>query len=202
MLNEQRTGDIKSSDGAVNPARSDKQGAGVVTQAHGNYNEAVIRGNVYFGANQAAVTTTIALAATYTGLCIGNPAGSGFNLSILKAGWAFSVAPAAIASAHLASGFASTGIATHTTPLNVYNAKIGAPVRSVATVDGAATLVGTPIYMQPLIGGFTAAALFSQPAALTDIGGSIVVAPGGYVCIVTLTVGVGFGCIVWEEIPE
>lgn len=202
MLNEKRTGSIKSADGVVHDARTDKTGADVATAAHGAYNEAVSRGNVFFGANQAAVTTTVALAATYTGLCVGNPAGSEHDFSILKAGWGYSAAPAAPATVHLASGFATTGIATHTTPLEVYCAKINdLPSRSVATVDGAAALVGTPIYMQPLIGGFTAAALFAQPAALTDIGGIIVVPPGGYVCIVTLTVGVGFGCIVWEEIP-
>ena len=201
MLSETVTGPSKRADGSRGIERSDKTGASVATSAHGAYNEAVSRGNVFFGANQAAVTTTVALNTTYTGLCVSNPAGSEHDLSILKAGWGFSVAPAAPATVHLASGYATTGIATHTTPLNVYNAKINdLPSKSVANVDGAATLVGTPIYMQPLVGGFTAAALFAQPAALTDIAGIIMVPPGGYVCIVTLTVGIGFGCIVWEEI--
>lgn len=201
MLNEQRTGPISSLDGAVNPARSDMQGADVTTAAHGEYNEAVSRGKVFLAANQAAVTTTIANALTYTGLCVENPPGSEHNLSLLKVGWAFSVAPAAISTIHLAGGYTVTGSVTaHTTPLVVYNAKLGAPAVSVANADAAATIVG-PVYLQPLIGGFTAATLFDQPLSLTDMGGIVVVPPGGFVFISTLTVSVGFGAMAWEEIP-
>ncbi len=203
MLNEKRTGPIASQDGAVNPARSDKQGASVATQAHGTYNEAVSRGKCFLGANQAAVTTTAAggLGLANTGLCVSNPPGSEHNLSILKVGWVWSVAPAAVSSAHLAGGYVITGgVTAHTTPLVVYNLKLGVPAKSVADVDGAATIVG-PIYLHPLVGGFTLGTLFAQPAALQDFGGSIIVPPGGYVCIVTLSTGDGFGAIAWEEIP-
>lgn len=203
MLNEQRTGPISSLDGAVNPARSDMQGAGVMTSAHGKYNEAVSRGKCFLAANQAAVTTTAAggLGLANTGCCVSNPPGSEHNLSILKAGWVWSVAPAAVSSVHLAGGYVVTGgVTAHTTPLVVYNLKIGAPAVSVAFADAAATIVG-PVYLHPLIGGFTLGALFAQPAALQDFGGSIIVPPGGYVCIVTLTTGDGFGAIAWEEIP-
>ena len=201
MLNEKKTGPGTFQDGAEHVARSDKQGASVSTAAHGAYNEAVSRGKVFIAANQAAVTTTVANAVTYTGLCVSNPAGSEHNLSILKVGWAFSVAPAAIAPVHLAGGYVITnGVTAHTTPLVVYNAKIGAPGASVAYADGASTIVG-PVYLQPLIGGFTAATLFAGPASLTDMGGIVVVPPGGYVFISTLTVSVGFGAMAWEEIP-
>lgn len=203
MLNEKKTGPVASSDGAVNPARTDKQGASVLTQSHGKYTEAVSRGNVFISANQAAVTTTAAggLGLANTGLCVSNPPGSEHNLSVLKAGWAWSAAPAAISSAHLAGGYAADGgVTAHTTPLVVYNAKLGAPARSVAFTDAAATIVG-PIYLQPLVGGFTLATLFAQPAVLNDINGVIMVPPGGYICIVTLTTGDGFGAIVWEELP-
>jgi len=203
MLNEQRTGPISSLDGAINPARSDRQGAEVMTAGHGKYNEAVIRGKAFIAANQAAVTTTAAggLGLANTGLCVSNPPGSEHNLSILKVGWAWSVAPAAVSSVHLAGGYVATGgVTAHNTPLVVYNLKLGAPGVSVAFADGAATIVG-PVYLHPLIGGFTLGTLFAQPMALTDIGGSIIVPPGGYVCIVTLTTGDGFGAIAWEEIP-
>lgn len=202
MLNGKRTGPVASSDGAVNPARSDKTGAAVVAAAHGQYNEAVIRDNVFMSASQAADTTSVALGGAYLGVCLSNPIGSGHNLSVLQAGWAHSVAPAAIATVHLAGGWASTGITAHTNAITIYNMKIGSPAVSVANVDDAATLVGTPIYILPLIGGFTLGTLFSAPMATTDIGGIIMVPPGGYVCIVTLTACNGFGCIIWEEIPE
>jgi len=201
MLNEKRTGPIAALDGSVNPARSDKQGNGVVTAGHGAYNEAVSRGKVFIAANQAAVTTTVALALTQTGICVSNPPGSDKLLSILKVGWAFSVAPAGSAPAFLAGGYAATGgVSAHTTPLTVYNAKLGAPAGAVGLADAAATIVA-PINILPLIGGFTNATLFAQPMAMTEIGGSVVVPPGAYVFLPTLTVAVGFGCIVWEEIP-
>ena len=201
MLNEKRTGPISSADGSINAARSEKTGAAVIAIAHGEHNEAVIRDNVLMSASQAADTTSVALGAAYLGVCISNPIGSGHNLSILKAGWVHSVAPAAIATVHLAGGWASTGITAHTNAITIYNMKIGSPATSVANADDSATLVGTPIYILPLIGGFTLGTLFAAPMATPDIGGIIMVPPGAYVCIVTLTACNGFGCIVWEEIP-
>jgi len=203
MLNEKRTGSIVSQDGAVNPARSDKQGASVATQAHGKYNEAVSRGKSFLAANQAAVTTTVAggLGLAYLGCCVSNPPGSEHDLSILKVGWVWSVGPVAVSSVHLVGGYVATGgVTAHTVALVVYNLKLGAPAVSVAFADSSATIVG-PIYLHPLVGGFTLGTLFAQPAALQDFGGSLIVPPGGYVCIVTLTTGDGFGAIAWEELP-
>lgn len=202
MLNEKKTGPIASSDGAVNPARSDKQGASVNTPAHGKYNEAVVRDNVFMASSQAADTWSVALNTTHTGLCISNPAGSPKNLSVLKAGFAFQTAQVATASIHLAGGYTAAGVVTHTNAIDIYNMKLGSPATSVANADDAATLVGTPIYLFPLIGGFTAGALAANPAILTDIGGSIMIPPGAYVFIAALTAAIGFGCIVWEEIPR
>lgn len=180
--------------------RLDEAGGLVSTNAHGAFHEAANQHYLYFAANQTAVTTTVALAAVYTGLCISNPAGSGRNLSILKVNWVFTVAPAAISSIHIGGGYTSAGVTVHTTPLTVYNAALGAGEASVANADAACTLVGTPIYIQPLVGGFTAAVLYPHQSVI-DIDGAILVPPGGYVFIATLTVCVGFGSICWEEIP-
>lgn len=204
MLNEMRTGPVSSLDGAQGVARSDRQGAAVATSAHGKYNEAVARGNAYIACNQAAVTTTAAgfLGLANTGLCVTNPPGSEHHLSILKAGWAWTLAPGAAASVHLAGGYVVTGgVTAHTTPIDFYNLKIGTANRSVALVDEAATIVA-PICLLSLMGGFTGGAAFAaMPGSLVDIGGSIIVPPGGYICIVTLTSDDGFGAISWEEIP-
>lgn len=201
MLNEIKTGPVASSDGAVNPARMDRQGASVMTAAHGEYNEAVVRDNVFMASTQAEDTWSIALAGAYTGLIVSNPAGSTKNLSILKAGMAITTAPAGQASIHLGGGYAAGGI-TVFNAIAFYNMKLGSAAASVANVGDTATLVGVPIYLYPLIGAFTNALLFAQPMAMTDIGGSIMVPPGAYVMIVALTVALGFGCIVWEEIPR
>lgn len=200
MLSENKTGPVASSDGAEHVARSDKQGSLVTAAAHGEYNEAVVRDNVFMASTQTEDTWTVALAGAYTGLVVSNPAGSTKNLSILKAGMAITTAPAGIASIHLGGGWAPGGI-TVWNAIDFYNMKLGSAAASVANVGDTATLVGTPIYLYPLIGGFTAGALFSQPMSTTDIGGCLMVPPGGYVMIVALTVALGFGCIVWEEIP-
>lgn len=205
MQTDIRTGPIVSADGAVNPARSDNQGSKVTTAAHGEYNEAVARGRIFIAANQAAVTTTAAggLDVTQLGICVSNPPGSGYDLSILKVSWAWTdMAGAAISSVHLAGGWVVTGgVTAHTTPLVVYSALIGSGATSIAYADAATTIVG-PYYLLPLIGGFTATALFAQPMAVTDLGGSVIVPPGGYVFIATLTEAVGFGAIIWEEVAE
>lgn len=204
MLNEKKTGPVASSDGAVNPARTDKQGADVATQAHGKYNEAVSRGNVFMSSSQAADTWSVALAlGNILGVTVSNPPGSNKNLSILQVGMAISVAPVAAASMHLAGGYAADGgITAHNNALVIYNCKLGSPASSVAFADDDATgLAGSALYLLPLIGAFTAGALYSQPMAMTDVDGIVMVPPGGYVFIAALTAVIGFGCIIWEEIP-
>jgi len=205
MLNEKKTGPVASSDGAVNPARMDKQGADVATQAHGEYNEATVRNNVFMASSQGEDTWSIALATTPAlGVILSNPPGSDKNLSILKVGMAITTAPAGQASIHLAGGYvADGGVLVHNQALVIYNMKLGSPASSVAFADDSANLVvGSPLYLLPLIGAFTNALLFAQPMAMTDIGGMVMVPPGGYVFIAALTVALGFGCIIWEEIPR
>lgn len=167
--------------------------------AHGRYADAARRGKLFYAASQAATTWTVALATTYTGLVVYNPPNSGLNLEILQVGFALSAAPAAIAHIGLFGGFLNTGIATHTTPLTPGCTLIGSPA-GIGKADAAATLVGTPTWLMPFMGGFTAAALPSTSPAMLDVAGSIIVAPGGYVGIGALTAVVGFGGIVWEEV--
>jgi len=66
----------------------------LVSQYGGRLQELSRLGNMFYVANQAAVTTTIAAATTYTGLCISNPAGGAYNLVIHSAGFKLSAAPA------------------------------------------------------------------------------------------------------------
>lgn len=172
-------------------------------QLHGNLWELSRRGQLYFAASQAATTTTIALATTYTGLCLSNPAASGVNIEVHRVGVALSVAPAGIASIGLAGGYAAAGVVTHTTPLTVYNCKLGTvATAATAKADAAATLVGTPLDIMPLIGGFTAGALYANDGGYFNIDGAICIPPGGYVFVQTLTVAVGFFGIWWSEWPE
>ena len=181
---------------------SDPQGALLVSQRHGSMQEAAQRGAMFHSASQAATTSTIALATTYTGLCLSNPAGNSKNLVPRQVGVGLSVAPAAEATIALAGGFLAAGITTHTTPETTYNNLIGNATAATGLVDAAATLVGTPELIMPLMGAFTAAALHGTSPVTVDLDGSIVIPPGGYVFIYTLTVVVGFFGIIWEEVAN
>ena len=81
---------------------------------------------------------------------------------------------------------------------------VGSPNAAVGLVATGATLPAAPVYLLPLIGGKTSAALSVGSSICTvDVGGLIVMAPGSYLIIACFTVGAAvgqMGCIVWEEI--
>jgi hypothetical protein len=194
-------------DGSVLPIRLGRGTEVIVSELNARYAENAIRGNNFIAHNVAAVTLSVALATTYTGLCITNPpvlAGTpAKNLVILGCGFALSVAPAGIASLHLIAGSVTTTPVAQTTPLaapGIQNALIGSGAKSSALAASAATIVN-PGYVLPLMGGFTAAALPASPASWIDISGGIVVPPGSWIAIGALTAAVGFGAISWCEVP-
>ena len=170
-------------------------------ELHGRYYETNCRQALFWAANTAATTTSVALATTYTGLCISNPAGNTKNLVLLKVGFALAAAPAAIAPVALITGYAQAGVVTHTTPLTPASCFIGTGLSPTAKADAAATLVGTPAYTVPIMGGFTASALPSVSPALIDLEGSIILPPGAYAAIGTVTATSMFGSFFWEEVP-
>lgn len=203
MLAETRVGAITAADGTVQPARADREGSTIVSDAHGRYAEAARRGNLFSAANVAAQAVSVALTTTYTGLCISNPIGNIKNLSILGCNYALSVAPAAIAPLFLIAGYSATTNVTHTTPLaspGIQNALIGTGAPATAKADSAATIVN-PTYLIPLGSGFTAAALYATTPSWIDLGGQFVLPPGAWIAVGALTAVTGFGGFTWEEIP-
>lgn len=199
-LNEIKVGPIAQADGTTPIARGGRNGETIVGDAHGRYYEAASRGKVYVGGNQAATAFSVALNTTYTGVVLANPVNSGFNLALLQASLVLTVAPVAIASIALFGGYVQGGITVHTTPLVPWSTLLG-NTGGIAKISAAATLVGTPLWLPGLKGGFTAGALSADGAALADIGGSIIVPPGAYVGIGALTAVTGMGSLVWEEVP-
>lgn len=184
------------------PFRADGTGAQVVADAHGRYAEAARRKQLYFAASQAATTWSVALNTTHTGFVVSNPANSGVNLEILQAAFALSVAPAAIAHIGTFGGWLAAGLTAHTTPLTPLSTFLNQDIATgQGKADGAATLVGTPRWIMPFQGGFTAGALHGTSNSILDIGGSIIVPPGGYFGIGALTAAVGFAGMIWEEVP-
>jgi len=170
----------------------------------GKYADASRRGTLFMAASTAAVTSTIALATTYKGLMISNPAGSGKVLSIRGFRYSLSVAQAAISSLHLLGGYSAAGVVTHTTPLaspGIQNCLIGAAETSVANADAAATAVN-PVYLIPYLSGFTAGAFGGMDGGWLDLDGMFTLRPGAWIASGSLTVVIGFVGFVWEEFAE
>ena len=205
MQAEGRVGEITAASGSVNPLVTDDIGSLLIAQTGGAYAAAVRKGNVYSAANQTGVVWSVGLHKTNTGLAITNPVGSGKNMVILKAGFTERVAPAGIQDVWLAGGSSTTAV-THSVPETPNNMLVGSSNSGVGLADTGATLPDDPVYLLPLVGGKTSAALsVSGTIAIVDIGGLIVMAPGSFVIISTFTVGAAvgqMGCIIWEEVDE
>ncbi len=182
------------------------QGQTLTDQLHGSMFEASRIGTLFFAASQAAVTTSVALTTTYTGLALYNPVGNNRDLILRAINFKLSAAPAAITLLGIMAGYVSTGgITAHTTPL-VYGTAIwpcnfGSAAVPTGLVDSAATIVA-PKFVWPLVAGFTAATLYPDAAAFIDSQGAWVLQPGAYAAIYTLTASVGFGSILWEEVAR
>ena len=173
-----------------------------VALAQGRYFDGTVRGHTFWAASQAATTWSVALNATHTGFVLSNPRASGVYLVPLLASFALSVAPAGIAPMQFFAGNTSDGITTHTTPLVEYPTLLDSDQGTgIGNADAAATLVGTPRWILPFMGGFTAAALPSTSPSVIDLGGIFVIPPGAYMGIGALTAVVGFAGMVWEEVP-
>jgi len=195
------TGVQSLSDGSTQKIiNANRQGDLVFAQGSAPYQELALRAFLYSASNQSAQAVSVGLATTYTGLCLSNPLNSGYNLVLLGCSFGLTVAPAAIASLHLISGFSATANVTHTTPVTINNNIIGAGLDSIAKVDSAAT-ISTPVYLVPLCSGFTAAALPSMTPNWIDLKGQFIIPQGGFVAIGALTAVTGFGGFTWAEVP-
>lgn len=171
-------------------------------------------GSVFRGANQTSATFSIALATTYTGLCLSNPATSTVNLAIRKAGCVISSAPSGQIGLGLIVGWAAAGITVHTTPLNtsIVNAYVGAAATGTppiagpapqANLDAACTLVGSGGNAPTWVDWFAAnGAANSCTSFFLDSGDSLIIPPGGYAAIgCTAAQGGAYASFQWEETP-
>ena len=187
-------------------ARAGKQGEQMVSELHGRYYEQAYRKNIYVGSSGATPTvTTVALATTYTGLALINPAASQVNLTVLKVGVSFIVVFPAVATVGVMAGYSPLGTTTFsaaaTDGLSSY---LNGP-RAIGRCALSATLVGTPQLHTVFGSGLTGAATVQTTQwALYDMEGSLVIPPGGYAAIYTSTVCGAAGMaasFMWEENP-
>lgn len=187
--------------GAYQPAGLGKTGDLLIGQSQAQYYEQAYGQMIGQIMNPSAVTTSAALATTYVGLCLSNPAGNTKNLVLLRVAGAFIVAPSTITNLGLITGYAAGGITAHTTALAPFNGLIGTGAALTAKADSACTLVGTPVWTMTLGQAPTATTSLSFNV---DLGGAIILPPGAYAAIGTNIAGPasGFqGSFEWAETP-
>jgi hypothetical protein len=170
---------------------------------------AAVAGASFMGASQVTASLSVGLAATYTGLCLNNPAASGLNLSVKEIAGLITSAVTGQIGLGLIIGWAAAGVTVHTTPLDtdILAAYVGAaatgtpPVAgpaSIAHLDAACTLVGTPLFAKWFVANGAANACTSF---LYDAADGIIIPPGGYIAIGSPSAQGGFlGSFAWEEI--
>lgn len=177
----------------------DQQGAGLVTELHARYYQQTVRNNMFSVNTQGtAVTTTAALATTWTGLGVSNPAGSGVNLVFNK----FSATQFAVGAAATIGILGGVGVLA--TSLAIQSRLIGSGAVSKANASAGAT-ISTPLLIATFgsLGSVATTGYGLIPGLFVDLEGSIVVPPGSfigtYTSIVT-TSALNFG-FTWEEVP-
>jgi len=192
------TGNLKTADGVQNnPCRQGAQNELMVSELHGRYYEQALRGNMFRIANQAAVTTTAALATTWTGLAISNPAGSGVNAVVNL----FSVAQVAVGAASAVGIMTGSGAAAGS--LVPKNAIVNGTTGKVTASAGAT--IATPVLDIVIgqVGSLATTGYGLTPGLVVDLGGSLIVPPGYYAAsytTVATTTSLIFG-FQWEEVP-
>lgn len=162
--------------------RLGRQAEQIMAALHGKHYEQTKRGNQFVIANQAAVTTTAALATTYTGLVLGNPAGSGVDVIVNR----FQCAQFAVGAAG-AVGI-MTGVGAITDTLVPRNRKVGG-ARSLATANAGQT-IATPVLEQVFgsLGSLATTGYGLLPSIDADLDGSLVLPPGTFVAAYTTVV--------------
>lgn len=197
--NQLQTGVQLVGDGQLIISRAGKQGDQLVSELHARYYEQTYRGNIFSLCTQGtAVTTTAALATTWTGLGFANPVGSGVNAVLTKFG-----------ATQFAVGAAATigvmgGVGTFASTLTPQSRFLGGGQISKMNGSAGAT-ISTPLLIASFgsLGSAATTAYALENGISIDLEGSIVVAPGAfivsYTSIVTTT-ALQFH-FAWEEVP-
>lgn len=206
---ETRTGPVTANDGSTPTFRSNRTGAGVVTDAHARYQEAVVRGNVYALTVAAGAVTAFTGGAAGTPLIsVYNPVGSGKNLVLLYASVVGRVAASAAGTVgfNLWGGVSAANTGTLTAPTNMYTLQKSGSVAlgssNAATSSSTAISGNGPLANIGTYYWATAAAAFVGPLHY-DIAGMIVCAPGNLVALggtAALTSATYDASLVWEEV--
>lgn len=193
-------------DGNEEVLRLGREGALVVSDAHGRFFEAVSRGNCFSAANATAVASQAGLSAATPILTLYNPKDSGVLGVLMFAGVTQLVAFAAAAAIWLAANYnvaAADVTGTDAVPRNLL---IGNNKKSALQAYLAATLPGVPSAIAVLGSGLTGAitTLPNVPVIGRQFDGGVVLRPGSAISIQTSTASGAAGLMAeyaWEEVP-
>lgn len=180
------TGDAALSYGNGSPAlnRAGNLGDLIVSKLQPDYYEGTYRRHGFSASIQSVATSTVGLATTYTGLCLSNPVGSGYNLVLTLGSMMQSVLQATqIEAFAVAVGFNAATNVTHTAGITPVSNLIGSGAVAVAKADSSATLPTAPTYHTFVQN--TATATANGPGSVIDFKGSVILTPGAYACWVT-----------------
>jgi hypothetical protein len=175
-----------------------------VANMHGDMYETCRVGTLFYAAHQAEVAFSVGLeATTQTGLVISNPTGNQKKFILRAAQIALSVAQAALSYIGLQGGAMGATFA-HTTPMawgtSVGSLNLGGTLACTAKCDAAATTT-TPRFLMGLGATALAAAVGQETQNLCLLEGAIIINPGYWAGLWTLTALTGWGSIWWEEVP-
>lgn len=208
-----------AADGANQPALQGKQGELLFSEVHGKYFTQNYRNNLYFASTAAAgVTVSIFSNASFTGLGIWNPQGSGKNLSMVRAligcnaaaataesgfGYAWlNNAGSGVGTAAPISAFSTTGVIRGTGQCSPNT--VGASVVQNAVISATLTTAMT----WGRFSGFSSStgAITTQIALgmfIEDFDGMMIVPPGTFWAMTSsIASGGTFGLsAIWEELP-
>lgn len=189
----------KVSTGSNVPTEGDQYNQLITLAQGGRLQRACEEGRLFSVANQAAVATTAALTATWTGLGICNIAASTKNVILHEFGWSLSLAGPAAGSVGLMSSD-TTGFAAALTTKNCLG---GEAASTVVWADDGAT-IATPI-LERVVGSYGTAATtaFQTMGPFTyNFDGGYILAPGRSIMTYTTTACTAAFSFhfVWEEV--
>ncbi len=175
-----------------------------------NVDELNRQGKIFAGGNVAAATVS-AVGTAMTGLILYNPMGSGKDLVLLEAGFAWTTVPAAVHNVGIGIVPAFNSLAPSSTGVSVTSsarAADGSNVTAIGKLFDAATYAAPlPVAARWSFNALRQAADGTLttvfPGMLSDrIDGSIILAPGASAMLIAVTTpSVGLGSFVWAEYP-
>lgn len=204
MLSEYRSGAITSFDGGVNPGRQDRQGSLAVIQGGAKYRDALLRGNLFLGANQAGQSLSV-LSGTVTGFCLQNPFGNTkyfilYEVGFLKTNTANNNANSGI---QLAWHPFTAAAITHTATETPRNCLLGSGGVSTALIDNSNSGQSVPFAIVNMWqSSISATATSGVPSYITyRADGLFFLLPGMALSMSGLgTTSAGATHMIWEEV--